>query len=106
MQEEIRRKLAEFEAPGSMLDEIEEDAAPTALASGFASVDAGMYLRAGQPDLVIVAARPSDGKSAMLCQLAFNVSLKYPVHLFSLEMDRKQVKGRLVRLADGADLAG
>lgn len=50
------------------------------------------------PDLVIIAARPSMGKSAFVGNVCRNAAIdfKVPVALFSLEMASKQVMDRLI----------
>lgn len=58
------------------------------------------YMTAGlQPsDLVIVAARPSMGKTALSVQMAQHIALneKVPVALFSLEMSKEQLVTRMI----------
>ncbi|HEV8248950.1 MAG TPA: replicative DNA helicase [Gaiellaceae bacterium] len=69
----------------------------TGTPSGFRDLD---RLTSGfQPgNLVIVAARPSMGKSALALCMAANVALKYeiPVALFTLEMSKAEVTQRLM----------
>ena len=57
-------------------------------------------------DLVIVAARPSMGKTAFCLNLAANAALdaKTPVALFSLEMSREQLVERLLASESFVDL--
>jgi len=69
----------------------------TGVTTGFPSLDAilsGLH----KTDLVILAARPATGKSALALQLAKNVSLygSIPVMFFSLEMGTEQLVQRLV----------
>ena len=47
-------------------------------------------------DLVVVAGRPSMGKTAFAGSLALNASLSGPVLFFSLEMSAEQILGRLI----------
>ncbi len=49
-------------------------------------------------DLIILAARPSMGKTALALNMASNVALRYkmPVAIFSLEMSREQLVMRLL----------
>jgi len=64
--------------------------------SGFTSLDrvTGGW---SNSDLIIIAARPGVGKTAMALQLAMNTSkLKYPVAFFSLEMSSEQLAGRCI----------
>jgi len=57
-------------------------------------------------DLIILAARPSLGKSALALNIAANVAIneKIPVGIFSLEMSRDQVVDRLIASLAGVDL--
>ena len=69
----------------------------TGVASGFKDLD---ELTAGfQPsDLIIVAARPSMGKTAFVLNIAQNAALDHnvPVAFFSLEMSKEQLVQRLL----------
>ncbi len=57
-------------------------------------------------DLVILAARPSCGKSALAVDIAKNVACKYkmPVGIFSLEMSKDQIVDRLISAQSDVDL--
>lgn len=75
------------------------------LATGFSDLDnilAGLQ----KSDLIILAARPSLGKSALAVNMAANIALsqKMPVGIFSLEMSRDQVVDRLIASQAGVDL--
>lgn len=59
------------------------------------------WLRGG--DLVILAARPSMGKTAMALNIAQNVAKKKNVAIFSLEMSKEQLTDRMVCAAMGID---
>jgi replicative DNA helicase len=64
--------------------------------SGFTKID---RLTSGwqNGDLIIVAARPSMGKTAFALAMAQKIAtLKYEVGVFSLEMSKKQLAGRLI----------
>ncbi len=56
-------------------------------------------------DLVILAARPAMGKTAVALNFAHNVAVKaeQPVLLFSLEMSRDQLVDRLLAMESGVD---
>jgi replicative DNA helicase len=75
------------------------------LPTGFPDLDnilAGLQ----KSDLIILAARPSLGKSALACNIAANVAIgaKVPVGIFSLEMSIDQVVDRLIANIAGVDL--
>lgn len=56
-------------------------------------------------DLIVLAARPSMGKSAMALNIAHNVAVqsKTPVLIFSLEMSKEQLVDRLLSMESGVD---
>ena len=76
----------------------------TGLATGFLDLDfrtAGM-----QPsDLILVAARPSMGKTAFVLNIAEHMAFKenYTVAIFSLEMSKEQLVNRLFSLESKVD---
>jgi len=57
-------------------------------------------------DLIILASRPSLGKSAMALNLATHIAIneKLPVGIFSLEMSRDQIVDRLIAAQSNVDL--
>ena len=80
------------------IDESRESGTPgTGISTGFTDVDA---ITAGlhPADLVILAARPSMGKTAMALNIARNVALleKQPVAIFSIEMAKEQLALRIL----------
>ncbi len=78
--------------------------AVTGIATGFIDLD---YRTAGmQPsDLVLIAARPSMGKTAFALNIAQNVAFKSNkcVAIFSLEMSKEQLVNRLFSLQSGVE---
>ena len=65
--------------------------------TGFDDLD--KYTSGLQPsDLVLLAARPSMGKTSLALNIAQNVAVKYqvPVAIFSLEMSADQVVQRIL----------
>ena len=80
------------------LDEIQQqDGTLTGLPTNFRDLDkitAGLQ----KSDLILVAARPSMGKTAFTLNLAQNVSIIYgkKVAFFSLEMSKEQLVGRIL----------
>lgn len=73
--------------------------------TGFAALD---NLLAGlqKSDLIILAARPSLGKSSLATNIAHNVASKYkiPVGIFSLEMSKDQIIDRMIATEADVDL--
>ncbi|MEC4630024.1 DnaB-like helicase C-terminal domain-containing protein, partial [Bacillus safensis] len=76
----------------------------TGIATGFIDLD---YKTSGmQPsDLVLIAARPSMGKTAFVLNIAQHVAfkLKETVAIFSLEMSKEQLVNRLFSLESRVD---
>lgn len=72
--------------------------------TGFKDIDATL---AGfqRSDLIILAARPSMGKTALALNFAHNVAVqsKQPVLVFSLEMSKEQLVDRLLSVESGVD---
>lgn len=75
------------------------------IATGFTALDAllGGYQKS---DLVIIAARPSVGKTAFVLDTARNAALKskMPVAIFSLEMSKEQLVDRMICSEANVDL--
>ena len=72
--------------------------------SGFREID---YYTEGFTvgDLIVMAARPSVGKTSLALGVSFNVARRgHPVLLFSLEMDTKQIVSRYLALNSRMDL--
>lgn len=76
----------------------------TGVATGFIDLD---YQTAGlQPsDLILVAARPSMGKTAFVLNIAQNTAVRNncPTVIFSLEMSKEQLINRIFSLETGID---
>lgn len=74
-------------------------------ATGFTKLD-NMLGGLQKSDLILLAARPSMGKSALALNIAANIacSQNLPVGIFSLEMSRDQVIDRLIAAEAGIDL--
>jgi len=75
------------------------------LKTGFTSLD-NMLAGLQKSDLIILASRPSMGKSAMAMNIAGYAAIneKVPVGIFSLEMSRDQLVDRLIADQAGIDL--
>ncbi|GIK20030.1 MAG: replicative DNA helicase [Leptolyngbya sp. PLA2] len=96
------------------LEAIESQGGLTGLPSGFADLDALLSgLHPGE--MVILAARPSMGKTALALNLAEQIALggpphaprspkRAPVAIFSLEMSRSSLAQRLISARSGLDL--
>lgn len=80
-------------------DDESDDGLPTGLTDLDTMLNGGM--RAG--NLIILAARPSVGKSALAQGIAYNVALKHrrPVGLVTLEMNGMEITDRLIAVHTG-----
>nr|YP_010196234.1 replication helicase subunit [Gracilaria caudata]UAD83631.1 replication helicase subunit [Gracilaria caudata] len=70
--------------------------------SGFQKLDElTQGLQAG--DLIVIAGRPSVGKTSFVVNIAFNilVSVSFGVYFFSLEMSKMQILSKFVAIASG-----
>lgn len=87
------------------LDELHKDKNKIrGIATGYKDLDnilAGLQ----RSDLVVLAARPSMGKTALALNIAHNVAVKAkePVLVFSLEMSKEQLVDRLLAMESGVD---
>lgn len=72
--------------------------------TGFKDLD-NMLAGFQRSDLVILAARPSMGKTALALNFAHNVGVQsaQPVLIFSLEMSKEQLVDRLLSMESGVD---
>lgn len=87
------------------LDELHKDKGKIrGVPTGFKDLD---NILAGfqKSDLIVLAARPSMGKSALALNLAHNVAVesKKPVLVFSLEMSKEQLVDRMLARESGVD---
>lgn len=76
----------------------------TPLKSGFNILDQHRLFKKGRPELIVVGAGTSHGKSAFMMQIASNVAKTHPVFVFSLEMDDRDIKARLLSPASRVKL--
>jgi len=78
---------------------------PRGIPTGFTDLDnilAGLQ----KSDLIILASRPTLGKSALSLNIAANIAIneKIPVGIFSLEMSKDQIVDRLIAAQSNVDL--
>lgn len=87
------------------LDDLHKDKKQTrGIPTGFKDLD-NMLAGFQRSDLIILAARPSMGKTALALNFAHNVAVaaKEPVLMFSLEMSKEQLVDRLLSMESGVD---
>ena len=80
----------------------QDDAKLTGLITGFSSLDS-MTSGLQKGDLIIIAARPSMGKTAFALNIANNVSKSHNVAFFSLEMPSDQLLTRIISIEGNID---
>ena len=86
-----------------MIQAAVESKGPTGVSSGFSEFD-NVTSGLQKSDLILIAARPSMGKTALALNLALNASMKNNVvAIFSLEMSKEQIGKRLLSLYSGID---
>lgn len=87
------------------LDELHKDKGKIrGIPTGFKDLD-GILAGLQRSDLIIIAARPSMGKTALALNLAHNIATKANevVLLFSLEMSKEQLVDRMLAMESGVD---
>ena len=106
------RNVGDFKAPGEVIEVIKEKLVNTdrrtgkltGTPSGYTDLD--KITNGFQPgDLVILAARPSMGKTALALNFAMNASIEHnvPVGVFSLEMPAEQLMQRMLSATSGVN---
>ena len=73
-----------------------EDADHTGIPTGIRDLD-GLIGGLGNSNLIIVAGRPSMGKTALSMQIAESISKTKPAAVFSMEMSRRDLAGRMLK---------
>lgn len=66
------------------------------LKCGLSAFENHEYLLENEGNLVIMAARPGNGKTALACQIGLNVAQHKRVLMFSLEMKKESLRKRLL----------
>ncbi|MDL2362853.1 MAG: replicative DNA helicase [Patescibacteria group bacterium] len=108
-QQHIKQDMVSLEtilaASFDRLDELHKDKQKIrGVPTGLADVD---HLLAGfqKSDLIILAARPSMGKTALSLNFAHNIAVQsqQPVLFFSMEMSKEQLVDRLLSMESGVD---
>ncbi|MBX6334809.1 replicative DNA helicase, partial [Candidatus Saccharibacteria bacterium] len=87
------------------LDDLHRDKGKVrGIPSGYRDLD-DMLAGFQKSDLIIIAARPAMGKTALVLNLAHNIAIqaKEPVLMFSLEMSKEQLVDRLLSMESGVD---
>ncbi len=69
------------------------------MSSGFPTLDAMKFLKKDRGELVVIGARPSQGKSGLGFQIGTYIARKGKAHIFSLEMGHESVLTRQVSIA-------
>lgn len=75
----------------------------TGISTGFIDLDR-ILLGMQRKDLILLAARPSVGKTALAVNIALNAAKKYKVAIFSLEMSKTQLAQRMLSAISSINL--
>lgn len=102
---ELQQRLDAFEIKARRFGSVSYRIEQRALRSGFKALMEDDYLRAGEPDFVVVGARPGTGKTAFLVQTLVNIARNEgPTMLFSLEMAAEQLRKRSMAAETGTPI--
>lgn len=105
-QAELQQRLDAFEIKARRFGSVSYRTEQRALRSGFSCLEQDDYLRAGEPDLVIVGARPGTGKTSFVVQALVNIARSEgPTLLFSLEMSSEQLRKRSMSAETGTPIS-
>jgi len=87
------------------IEKLSEGKTTRGLAIGYSDLDK-MLSGFQKSDLIVLAARPSMGKSTLAINIAQNIAMteKIPVGVFSLEMSKDQIVDRMISSVSGVDL--
>lgn len=85
-----------FEIAAKHVKDIQVDLDVQITPSGFKSFDHYNLLKKNRSELIILGARPSMGKSALMFQIAANVAEAQNVLIYSLEMDKESIIRRMI----------
>jgi replicative DNA helicase len=97
--------VEQFEYPARHISEVAvDDLTVDVLDCGFPTLNDYMVFKKHHGELIIFGARPSMGKSAFLFQVAKHMSRTGYVYIFSLEMDKKSIKARMIADETGKGL--
>lgn len=101
MQREATQLAPDVDAAVERIRHASETGQPlTGLPTGFRRMDE-LLLGLQASDLIIIAARPSQGKTALAVSLMRQMAAHAPVAFFSLEMGREQIVNRLLMQVTG-----
>lgn len=103
--EAVQESITLKDALRAMVERIDRVASgdEQAIKTGFADLDRKI-VGMGAGDMIVVAGRPSMGKTAFAMQIATHVSESLPVQIFSLEMGAEQLAMRMAASEARIDL--
>lgn len=99
--------VEQYEMHATFMKDITFRGVAEVLPSGFRSFDKYKLFKKDRSELVILGARPSMGKTALMCQLAANVAERGSnVLVFSMEMDKEALLERLTAIYSRKPIGG
>lgn len=98
---DVNTALAKLETASTRLGDIQTSFNSESLDVGFPTMERHQYFLKGEGNLIVMAARPGNGKTALAVQIAMNVARKGRVLVFSLEMRKEALYRRSLAVLSG-----
>lgn len=98
---DVNAALATLEKTSTRLGDIEANFNSESLNLGFPTIQRHQYFLKNESSLIVMAARPGNGKTALATQIAMNVAKNDRVLMFSLEMKKEALYKRAVSVLSG-----
>lgn len=93
--------VVRFNKHSTRLNDINIDFISRPLKCGLPTIEKYEYILANEGNLVVMAARPGNGKTALACQIGIEVAKHGRTLLFSLEMRKEALAKRLTSVLSG-----
>lgn len=98
---DVNAALSHLEKTSTRLGDVEANFSSESLNLGFPTIERHQYFLKNESSLIVMAARPGNGKTALATQIAMNVAKHDRVLLFSLEMKKEALYKRAISVLSG-----